>query len=63
MAKERLQEWWDGLGGPERAKAKRAADSGELDAATRESLEQSGLSTTGEVTSDDEIITFLKSRH
>lgn len=63
MAKDRLQEWWDGLSGPDRVRAKRAAESGELDAETRESFEQSGLSTTREVTSDAEIVTFLKSRH
>lgn len=61
MDKKRLETWWDGLSATERKGAVRSAASGKLDDSTRSSLQEAGLVDDG--SSDDEIVTFLKSRH
>jgi hypothetical protein len=63
MNRKQLETWWDGLSEAERAEALKSGDAGRLDAATRRSLEDSGVVDKGLTSDDAALFEFLKMRH
>jgi len=60
---EQLESWWSGLKPDQRARALRGRAFDKLDQDLRTSLEDAGLVRPEEPQDQDEVLTFLKTRH